>query len=55
LDKINVDKLYNIHLFNGHKASCLWFMTHYQTKKKEKIIQCPPIKSSPFLKVIIFP
>jgi len=33
LDKINVNKIYNVHLFNNHKASCLWFITHYQTKK----------------------
>jgi hypothetical protein len=43
-DKIDVHKVYNVHLFNDHSASCLWFMTHYQTKKNEKIIQCPPIK-----------
>jgi hypothetical protein len=48
LDKINVHKVYNIHIFNGHKTSCLWFITHYQTKKNEKIIQCPHLKSSPF-------
>ncbi len=36
LDKINVHKIYDVHFFNGHRASCLWFMTHYQTKKKWK-------------------
>jgi hypothetical protein len=48
LDKINVHKVYNVHIFNNHETSCLWFITHYQTKKNEKIIQCPPLKSSPF-------
>jgi hypothetical protein len=48
LDQINVHKIYNIHLFNNHRTSCLWFMTHYQTQKNEKKIQCPPIKSYPF-------
>jgi len=27
LDKINVRKIYNIHIFNGHRASCLWHDT----------------------------
>jgi hypothetical protein len=47
LDKINVHKVYNIHVFNGHKASSLWFMTHYQTKEKWKK-KCSLIKSLPF-------
>jgi hypothetical protein len=34
LDKINVHKIYNVHFFNSHKASCLWFMT-LPNKKKE--------------------
>jgi hypothetical protein len=36
LDKINVHKVYNVHLSNGHRTSYLWFMTHYQTKEKWK-------------------
>ncbi len=36
LDKINVHKVYNVHLFNGHRASCLCSVTHYQTKEKWK-------------------
>jgi hypothetical protein len=28
LDKINVHRLYNLHFFDHHKASCLWFMKH---------------------------
>ncbi len=36
LRKINVHKIYNVHLFNSHRASSLWFMTHYQTKEKWK-------------------
>jgi hypothetical protein len=38
-------KIYNLHLFNGHRASCLWFITHTKPKKNENIILCPPIKS----------
>jgi len=47
LNKINVHTIYNLQFFNGHKASCLWFIKHYQTKKTEKIMQCPFIKSPP--------
>jgi hypothetical protein len=52
LDKINVHKIYNVHFFNDHKVSCLWFMTHYQTQKNEKIIQWLAIKLFIFLKVV---
>jgi hypothetical protein len=44
LDKINVHRIYTLQFFNNHKASCLWFMKHYQTKKIEKIMQCSSIK-----------
>ncbi len=45
-------KMYNVHFFNGHRASCLWFITHYQTKNNNNnnnnniiiIIIIPPIK-----------
>jgi len=47
LDKINVYRVYNLYFFDNHKASCLWFMKHYQTKKKLKKIQSPFIKSLP--------
>ncbi len=43
LDKINVHKIYNIHFFNDHKVSCLWFM-NITIKKIEKIMLCPLIK-----------
>jgi hypothetical protein len=36
LDKINVHKVYDVHFFKGHKVSYLWFMTHYETKRKMK-------------------
>jgi hypothetical protein len=36
LDKINVHTLYNLQFFNGHRALCLWFMKHYQTKENWK-------------------
>jgi hypothetical protein len=48
LNKINVHKVYNLHFFNDHKALCLWFMKHYQTKENWKIMQCPFIKSPHF-------
>jgi hypothetical protein len=44
LDKINVHKIYNVHIFNGHGASCLWFMTHYQNKEKWKNNAMPTYK-----------
>jgi hypothetical protein len=28
LNKINVHKIYNLQCFNGHRASCLWFIKH---------------------------
>jgi hypothetical protein len=36
LDKINVHAVYNLQFFNGHRASCLWFIKHYQTKENWK-------------------
>jgi hypothetical protein len=37
LDQINVHIIYNLQFFNGHnKASCLWFIKHYQTKENWK-------------------
>jgi len=47
LNKINVYKIYNIQFLNGHGASCLWFMKHYQQNKIEKIMYCPSINSPP--------
>jgi hypothetical protein len=44
LNKINVHRIYNLQFFNDHRASCLWFMKHYQTKGNWKIMQCPSIK-----------
>jgi hypothetical protein len=38
LHKINVHKVYNLHFFNNHKASYLWFMKHQQTKENWKKI-----------------
>jgi hypothetical protein len=26
-----IHRIYKLQFFNGHKASCLWFMKHYQT------------------------
>jgi len=36
LDKIHVHTIYNLQFFNGHRASCLWFIKHYQTKENWK-------------------
>jgi hypothetical protein len=36
LDKINVHGVYHLLFFNGHRASSLWFMKHYQTKENWK-------------------
>jgi hypothetical protein len=33
LNKINVCRIYNLQIFYDNKASCLWFMKHYQTKE----------------------
>jgi hypothetical protein len=30
LDNINVHTIYNLQIFNNYKASCLWFIKHYQ-------------------------
>ncbi len=46
--KINVHRIYNLHFFDEHRASCLCFVRHYQIKKIENIMQNPFIKSSPF-------
>ncbi len=55
LDKINVYTIYNLQFFNGHRASCLWFMKNYQTKENWKIMQCPSIKSPFFYGSVFFP
>jgi hypothetical protein len=48
LDKINVLwKYINYNFFYCHRAPCLWFMKHYQTKEKWKIMQYPSIKYPP--------
>jgi hypothetical protein len=36
LNKINVQKVYNLQFFSGHSATCLWFMKHYQEKENWK-------------------
>jgi hypothetical protein len=36
LNKINVCIIYNLQFFYDNKASCLWFMKHYQTKENWK-------------------
>ncbi len=43
-----IEYTYNLHFFDGHRASYLWFIKHYHIKKTEKIMQIPPIKSPPF-------
>jgi hypothetical protein len=45
LDKINVHRTYNLHFFDGYKASCLGSWNITKLKKTKKIMQCPPIKS----------
>ncbi len=55
MDKINVYKVYNLQFFNGRRASCLWFMKHYQTKEKLKNLQYLPIKSPFFIWQWYFP
>jgi hypothetical protein len=49
LDKINVQKIYNLRFFSSHRASCLWFMKHYQTKENWKNNVMPIYKISPSL------
>jgi hypothetical protein len=44
--KINVHTLYNLQFLNGHRASCLWFMKHYQTKENWKNNTMPIYKIS---------
>jgi len=46
LDKINVHIVYNLQFFNSHKASCLWFMKHYQTKENWKNNVMPSYKKN---------
>ncbi len=48
LDKINVHKVYNLHFFDNHKASCLWFMKHYQIKENNNNNAKPTYKISSF-------
>jgi hypothetical protein len=36
LDKIYVHIIFNLHFFDGHRVSCLWFIKKYQTKKNWK-------------------
>jgi len=48
LDKINVHIIYNLQIFNGHRALCLWFMKHYQTKENWKN-NAMSVYKSPFL------
>ncbi len=42
-------KICNLYIFGDHKASCLWLTKYYQTKKSEKTMQFPSIKSPPLL------
>jgi hypothetical protein len=46
LDKINVHRVYNLQFFSSHRASCLWFMKHYQTKENWKNNAIPIYKIS---------
>jgi hypothetical protein len=46
LDKINLHIIYNLQFFNNQRASCLWFMKHYQTKENWKTNVMPIYKIS---------
>jgi len=43
-DKSNVHTIYNLYFFNSHRASCLWFMKHDQTKENWKNNAMPNYK-----------
>jgi hypothetical protein len=45
LNKVNVHIVYNLQFLNNHRASCLWFIKHYQTKENKNKIQCSFVKS----------
>jgi hypothetical protein len=46
LDKININKVYNLQFFSSLRASCLWFMKHYQTEENWKNNAMPIYKVS---------